>query len=133
MKRIINNIIILVLIFTVLAMNISYAEKIVDKKGRTVEEIKKPTAESTIDPDTITAADRRVVDMSIDYSGDTSKQYGGPSKNIFSSGYMYAGIGSNFLDKKSYTLIRHTSSITDLTYEKYWKSNMKFILSKNNI
>lgn len=120
MKKILNNIIVLVLMFAVLAINISYAEVVVDKKGRTVEEIKKPTAESTIDPDTITAADRRVVDMSLDYNGDTSRQYEGPSKNIFSSGYMFAGIDPSLLDKKDYTLIRHTSSITDLTYEKYF-------------
>ena len=120
MKKILNNIIVLVLMFAVLAINISYAEVIVDKKGRTVEEIKKPTAESTIDPDTITAADRRVVDMSLDYNGDTSRQYEGPSKNIFSSGYMFAGIDPSLLGKKDYTLIRHTSSITDLAYEKYF-------------
>lgn len=107
------------MVFAVLAINISYAEQIVDKKGRIVEEINKPTAESTIYPDTITAADRRVVDMSLDYSGDTSNQYEGPNKDIFSSGYMYAGAGVNFIDEKAYTLIRHTSSITDLTYEKY--------------
>ncbi|MBR4313665.1 MAG: hypothetical protein IKP66_02000 [Lachnospiraceae bacterium] len=120
MKKNINNIIILMMVFAVLAINISYAEQIVDKKGRIVEEIKKPTAESTIDPDTITAVDRRVVDMSLDYSGDTSKQYEGPSKNIFSSGYMYSGTEANFIDEKEYTLIRHTSSITDLTFEKYF-------------
>lgn len=107
-------------IFAVFAINVSYAEKIVDKKGRVIEEIKKPTAESTIDPDTITAADRRIVDLSLDYSGDTSKQYEGPSKNIFSNGYMYAGIDWSLIDQKDYTLIRHTSSITDLTGEKYF-------------
>ena len=106
--------------FAVLAINISYAEVIVDKKGRTVEEIKKPTAESTIDPDTITAADRRIVDLSLDYSGDTSKQYEGPNKNIFSNGYMYSGTDWSLVDQKDYTLIRHTSSITDLTDEKYF-------------
>ncbi len=119
MKNKVNNIIVLMMIFAVFIINMSYAEKIVDKKGRVIEEIKKPTAESTIDPDTITAADRRVVDMSLDYSGDTSNQYEGPNKNIFSSGYMYAGAGANFIDEKAYTLIRHTSSITDLTFEKY--------------
>lgn len=119
MKNKVNNIIVLMLIFAVFAINVSYAEKIVDKKGRVIEEIKKPTAESTIDPDTITAADRRIVDISLDYSGDTSKQYEGPSKNIFSNGYMYAGIDWSLVDKKDYTLIRHTSSITDLTGEKY--------------
>lgn len=120
MKKILNNIIVLVLMFAVLAINISYAEVIVDKKGRVIEEIKKPTAESTIDPDTITAADRRIVDLSLDYSGDTSKQYEGPSKNIFSNGYMYSGTDWSLVDPKDYTLIRHTSSITDLTDEKYF-------------
>lgn len=120
MKNKVNNIIVLMSIFAVFAINVSYAEKIVDKKGRVIEEIKKPTAESTIDPDTITAADRRIVDLSLDYSGDTSKQYEGPSKNIFSNGYMYAGIDWSLIDQKDYTLIRHTSSITDLTGEKYF-------------
>lgn len=120
MNNKVNNIIVLMSIFAVFAINVSYAEKIVDKKGRVIEEIKKPTAESTIDPDTITAADRRIVDLSLDYSGDTSKQYEGPSKNIFSNGYMYAGIDWSLIDQKDYTLIRHTSSITDLTGEKYF-------------
>ena len=120
MKNKVNNIIVLILIFAVFAINVSYAEKIVDKKGRVIEEIKKPTAESTIDPDTITAADRRIVDLSLDYSGDTSKQYEGPSKNIFSNGYMYSGTDWSLVDPKDYTLIRHTSSITDLTGEKYF-------------
>lgn len=115
----VNNILVLVLILAAFTINTSYAEKIVDKKGRIVEEIKKPTAESPIDPDTITAADRRVVDMSLDYNGDTSKQYEGPSKNIFSSGYMFADVDLNLDDKKDYTLIRHTSSITDLSEEKF--------------
>lgn len=120
MKNKVNNIIVLMLIFAVFAINVSYAEKIVDKKGRVIEEIKKPTAESTIDPDTITAADRRIVDLSLDYSGDTSEQYEGPSKNIFSNGYMYSGTDWSLVDQKDYTLIRHTSSITDLTGEKYF-------------
>lgn len=120
MKNKVNNIIVLMLIFAVFAINVSYAEKIVDKKGRVIEEIKKPTAESTIDPDTITAADRRIVDLSLDYSGDTSKQYEGPSKNIFSNGYMYSGTDWSLVDQKDYTLIRHTSSITDLTGENYF-------------
>lgn len=119
MKRKVNNIIVLVMVFAVLAINISHAEIIYDKKGRIVEEIIKPTAESTIDPDAISAADRRVVDLSKDYD-DSSKHYEGPLQNIYSSGYMYAGVDWSSLDEKSYTLIRHTSSVTDLTYEKYF-------------
>ena len=107
-----NNLIIFGLVLALSFTHITYAE-IVDKKGRIVYEITKPTAESTIDPDTITSADRRVVD-----SSDESR-YEGPTQNIFSKGYMFSGSTLSLDETKDYTLIRHTPSITDLTYEKY--------------
>lgn len=99
--------------------SIIYSEQIVDKKGRIVDEITKPTAESTINPDTISSADRIVPDSSVDYS-ESSLVYEGPKKNIFSSGVLYSDTERMWNDTKDFTLIRHTSSITDLTYEKYY-------------
>ena len=113
MKRRINNLIILGLVFALSLIHITYAE-IVDKKGRIVYEITKPTVESTIDPDIITAADRRVVNASDESS------YEGPSQNILSSGMLFYEKILSGDEQQSFTLIRHTPSITDLTYEKYF-------------
>lgn len=98
--------------FTLVVVSISYASQIIDKKGRIVYDITAPTAESTINPDTISAADRRIVDSSFE-------KYEGPSKNIFSSSILYSGDIESSNESKEFTLIRHTTSITDLTYEKY--------------
>lgn len=112
-----NNIIAIAVICMLIVVNISYAEQIIDKKGRVVTEITQPTAESTIDPDTISSADRRVV--SVD-----SEKYEGPKKNIFSNFTIYTGVDETLAgEEKDYTLIRHTSSITDLTDEKYFLNN----------
>lgn len=120
MKKKTYNIIIAALLAVVFAINISHAEEIIDKKGRVVYEITKPTAETTINPDTISAADRRVADLSVDYNDSSAHHYDGPKKNIFSSGVLYSDTNWSWNDTKDYTLIRHTNSITDLDDEKYF-------------
>jgi len=110
----------ILLLFIVFIVNIVNAEQIIDKKGKIIYDIIKPTAESTINPDTISDALRIIPDTSIDYNGDLSKKYAGPQKNIFSKDILYQDIDKISDDVKEYTLIRHTSSITDLTEEKYF-------------
>ena len=120
MNKKMYNIIIAALLAMVFAINVSHAEEIIDKKGRVVYEITKPTAETTINPDTISAADRRVADLSVDYNDSSAYHYDGPTKNIFSSGVSYSDTNWSWNDTKDYTLIRHTNSITDLDDEKYF-------------
>lgn len=108
------------LLFIVFIINIVNAEQIVDKKGKIIYEIEKPTAETTINPDTISDAQRIIPDTSIDYSVDISNKYEGPAKNIFSKEIIFSDIEKTQGEKKDYTLIRHTSSITDLTEERYF-------------
>ena len=107
--NILVEVLVVISVFTVFQM--SYAEQVIDKKGRLVEETEVPTAETTIDPDTISKADRRVVTL--------DGKYDGPSKNIYSSGIILPTEEESIKNEKEYTLIRHTTSITDLTYEKY--------------
>lgn len=115
-----RQIFITILLFLIFIINIVNAEQVIDKKGKIIYEITKPTAESTINPDTISDALRIIPDTSVDYSGDTSNKYEGPSKNIFSKDMLYTGTEKALDDVKEFTLIRHTSSITDLTEEKYF-------------
>lgn len=110
----------LILIFSVLFVliyNFAFATD-VDKAGRIIETIMKPTAETTMDPDTISSALRRKTNV---MGGIDS------SKNINSSGILYdqtSGISitdDNIAPKEeNFTLIRHTPSISfvdDYSYE----------------
>ena len=113
MNNKVYNLIAIGMMFLLIVANMSYAEQIIDKKGRVVDEITHPTAESTIDPDTISDAERRVVSVN-------SEKIDGPKKNIFSDYTLYTGTGETLADEeKEWTLIRHTTSITDLSEEKY--------------
>ena len=93
--------------------NMSYADTIYDKLGREVYEVLIPTAESTIDENTISYAERRIVEAS-----DGSDGYEGPNKNIFSKGILITDTTQD-IKNNDYTLIRHTPSITNLDEEKY--------------
>ncbi len=105
--------------FMLLIINISFADILVDKKGKPIEEVLVPTAETTIDPNTMTDAVRRIVkDEFKDYTGQKAK-YSGPSQNIYSKGYIYQGSSSNDDKNSEYTLIRYTASITDVNEEQY--------------
>lgn len=115
-----RQIFITILLFLIFIINIVNAEQVIDKKGKIIYEITKPTEESTINPDAISDALRIIPDTSIDYSGDISNKYEGPSKNIFSKDILYQGTEKVLDDVKEFTLIRHTSSITDLTEERYY-------------
>lgn len=105
------------LLCTIMLANLVFAEQIIDKRGRVVEEITKPTAESTIDPDTISAAIRYVPDGSTDLS---KKKYEGPSKNIFSKETIFSSTEWATVNNNDYTLIRHTPSITDVDEDRYY-------------
>ena len=111
MKNRLYNLVAIGIVFLLIVINVSYAEEIIDKKGRIVYEVTKPTAESTIDPDTILSADRRVAKL--------EGKYEGPSKNIFSKDILYSDSEWTWNDTKEFTLIRHTSPVTDLSEEKY--------------
>lgn len=96
--------------------SVSYAEDIIDKQGKVIYETVSPTAESTINPDTISDARRYVPRENVDYS---EKKYEGPDKNIFSEDTIYTTINSADVPKNDFTLIRHTASITDVDEDRY--------------
>ena len=108
---------ILLLCLVTLAMSTLASELIIDKKGRVVDEILKPTAESKVDEDAISDAIRYVPDGSTDLS---DKKYEGPSKNIFSKDIIFSSTDWTNVDKSDYTLIRHTPSITDVDEDRYY-------------
>ncbi len=93
------------------------AEQVIDKKGKVIDEITKPTAETTINPDTISDAIRYVPDGSSDLS---DKKYEGPSKNIFSKETILSSTDLSSVNNNGYTLIRHTPSITDVNEDRYY-------------
>lgn len=108
---------ILLLCLVTLATSTLASELIIDKKGRVVDEILKPTAESKVDEDAISDAIRYVPDGSTDLS---DKKYEGPSKNIFSKDTIFSSTDWTYIDKNDYTLIRHTPSITDVDEDRYY-------------
>ena len=108
---------ILFLCLVTLATSNLASELIIDKKGRVVDEILKPTAESKVDEDAISDAIRYVPDGSTDLS---NKKYEGPSKNIFSKDTIFSSTDWTYIDKNDYTLIRHTPSITDVDEDRYY-------------
>ena len=108
---------ILLLCLVTLATSTLASELIIDKKGRVVDEILKPTAESKVDEDAISDAIRYVPDGSTDLS---DKKYEGSSKNIFSKDTIFSSTDWTYIDKSDYTLIRHTPSITDVDEDRYY-------------
>ena len=111
-----------ILLFFIIAFvlfgNIAFAVD-TDKMGRIIETITRPTAESTIDPDTISSALRRKTDV---MGGIDS------SKNINSSAILFdqnSGVldiinnTSIVVPEENYTLIRHTPSISVVTGYSY--------------
>lgn len=107
----------------------SFASQIIDKKGRVIEEILRPVEKETIDPDTISDADRIKVS---DNAALLKNSYDGPSKNINSSGTLWqndADFSQNVLYNDdelkiiekygSFTKIRHTPSITNVNEDRY--------------
>ena len=113
MKIRIKNIIFLVFVLCIVLSSLSFAENY-DKKGRIVETVVKPTAESTVDPDKISDALRKKNEPS-----DPSKNF---SKNIFSDNIYWPEeidfTKENIADKP-YTLIRHTVSIAEVANNRY--------------
>ena len=126
MKNRLYNLIALGMIFLLIVANISYAEQVTDKVGRVIYETISPTAAPVVDEDTISAAERLVA--------DAFGNYAGPRKNIFSNGTMFTEPETEKVPEKEYTLIRHTSSIADLTEERYYlkedyeKDRMRLVL-----
>ena len=96
--------------------SVSFAEDVIDKKGKVIYETIRPTAETTENPDKISDALRFVPREKIDYTG---KEYEGPEKNIFSKDTIYTTINPADIPKTDYTLIRHTASITDVDEDRY--------------
>ena len=107
------------------------AEVIVDKKGRDVIETVTPTEPSTVDENMISDALRIKTKLSgdsfiinedneiivIPNSNPSKKGFENPSKNIFSSNTLY-DVNTN-IDPSLITIIRHTSSITNVEDGKY--------------
>ena len=108
---------ILLLCLITLATSTMASELIIDKKGRVLDEITKPTAESKVDPNTISDAIRYVPDGSIDFS---NKEYEGASKNIFSKNTIFSSTAKPSAENTEYTLIRHTPSITEVDEDRYY-------------
>lgn len=104
------------LLLSALLSSVLYAEELIDKQGRVVNEVTKPTAETTINPDTISDALRYVPRENSDL---TKKEYAGPTKNIFSKDTIFSSSEWSWINSNEYTLIRHTSSITDVDEDRY--------------
>lgn len=126
----IKSFILLVLAFNVLLFShYVFAESVVDKKGRVVEDIIAPTKESTIPPDTISDARRYTPNNSVISKND------GPQKNIYSENTIvqaYEGSFTDYIkslyDEKMFSLIaeygeltqiRYTKSVTDVEHDRY--------------
>ena len=117
-KKYLNFIITFIIIFSLFNATF-YASELIDKQGRVVAEITKPTAESTIDPDTISDAVRHIPKADTDYTLGKYKDYQGPSKNIFSKDTIYSSTEWSWVNNNEWTLIRHTASITDVDEDRY--------------
>ena len=117
-KKYLNFIITFIIIFSLFNATF-YASELIDKQGRVVAEITKPTAESTIDPDTISDAVRHIPKADTDYTTGKYKDYQGPSKNIFSKDTIYSSTEWSWVNNNEWTLIRHTASITDVDEDRY--------------
>lgn len=102
----------LIIVCSLILFNVSYANEIIDKKGKVVEEIIAPTAPSFVDDETISYAIRR----------SAVGNYDGPTKNIYSDAVLFTTSeteAESDITEEGFTRIRHTSSITDLTGERY--------------
>lgn len=117
-KKYLNFIITFIIIFSLFNATF-YASELIDKQGRVVAEITKPTAESTIDPDMISDAVRHIPKADTDYTLGKYKDYQGPSKNIFSKDTIYSSTEWSWVNNTEWTLIRHTASITDVDEDRY--------------
>lgn len=109
MKSILKNIISFIIFFIVIISSVNVASNI-DKKGRVYEETIRPTAEAKVDPDKISNALRKKVDVFSRHDVE---------KNIFSS-QIIAEESINEIKIDGYTKIRNTPSITNVedgTYE----------------
>ena len=130
-KKFVFKIITIIYICLVTCCGYTFAESIVDKQGRVVDDITAPTKESTIDPETISEA-RRYVPKN---SSSEKSENNGPQKNIYSESTIiqaYEGSFSEYIrslyDEKKFSLIaqygeltqiRHTISITDVDNDRY--------------
>ncbi len=117
-KKYLNFIIAFIIIFSLFNATF-YASELIDKQGRVVTEITKPTAESTIDPDTISDAVRHIPKADTDYTLGKYKDYQGPNKNIFSTDTIFSSTEWSWVNNNEWTLIRHTASITDVDEDRY--------------
>ena len=134
-----NKILVLILVIMIISCQVfTFADTIVDKRGRDVIEITKPTAESKIYEDSISSAIRHKPDGAKDY---TDSKYEGPSKNIYSDNiimgeeyydtYIDESIKELYTDKEqeiikkygSFTRIRHTASITNVDGDSFEMTN----------
>lgn len=109
-NRIIKYLLVLMLILSF--VNIVFADEIIDKKGRVIEETLSPIPETTVDPNTQSDALRRVAISGNDEVRDANK-------NIYDVSIIYQE-SSNLIANEEYTSIRHTASITDLDKENYY-------------
>ena len=91
---------------------ISYADVYVDKRGKEIIDIAKPTAESTVYPNTISDAVRRIV-------REDDANMRDPNKNIVSNGIFDPNSYIVAAENTEYSLIRHTASITDIEDDNY--------------
>lgn len=108
MKSIQKNIISFIIFFIVIISFINEASNI-DKKGRVYEETIRPTAEAKVDPDKISYALRKNVDVFSKYDVE---------KNIFSS-QIIAEENINEIKTDEYTKIRNTPSIVNVEDDTY--------------
>ena len=97
------------------------AGSIIDKKGRVIEDIKAPTKEPTIDPDTISDA-RRYVPKN---SSSAKSKNNGPQKNIYSENTIVQAYDGSFTeyikslyDEKKYSIIAEYGELTKIRYTK---------------
>lgn len=111
------------LLITTILSSVLYAEELIDKQGRVVYEVTKPTAETTVDPNTISDALRYVPKANTDYTQGKYKDYTGPSKNIFSKDTIYSSTEWSWKENNEWTQIRHTPSITDVDEDRYELQN----------
>ena len=130
-KKSIFIILFIAIISTMLYSTYTFAELIIDKMGRVVDDITAPTKESTIDPDTISDARRYVPKDSSSVKSKSSE----PQKNIYSENTIIQAYDGSFTeyikslyDEKKFDLIaeygeltqiRHTISITDVANDRY--------------
>lgn len=112
MKRNIIIELFLVLILLLSFVNSVFADKIIDKRGRVIEETLSPVPETTVDPNAMSDALRRS-------ATNGNHEVRDASKNIYDVSIIRQDVSTTIVNEE-YTSIRHTASITDLNKETYY-------------